>query len=364
MTSRRAVAAAMGVAVAMWLGVLTAARPAVVTATDHGPTTAAPVPPPPARLVDTGLYAAGEPGLLAAGVEPFAPQYPLWSDGLRKRRWIALPAGAVIDASDAFDWQFPVGTRLWKEFALGDRPVETRFFWRATADAWVAATYVWNADGTDATLAPAEGVPGVVEVAPGRRHSVPSRADCAACHGPNASSRVLGVNALQLSTDRDPDALHGEPLQPGMLTVASLADAGRFGPSRPAWVETPLRIATSRAEARPVLGYFAANCGMCHDGTPTIAGFDASLATRDLVHDGDAAVERLIETPTRWQAPGVPEGHTVLLRAGRSSESAIYLRMRSRSPSSQMAPLGSVVRDEQALAAVARWIDDALIPGH
>ena len=59
----------------------------------------------------------------------FSPQYPLWSDGAAKRRWISLPPGTAIDASRPDAWEFPRGTRLWKEFSL-DRPVETRFIER------------------------------------------------------------------------------------------------------------------------------------------------------------------------------------------------------------------------------------------
>lgn len=59
----------------------------------------------PATLAGTGLFADA-----AAGVFPFEPQYPLWTDGARKRRWIALPPGTAIDASDVDHWQFPVGT--------------------------------------------------------------------------------------------------------------------------------------------------------------------------------------------------------------------------------------------------------------
>ena len=37
----------------------------------------------------------------------FAPQYPLWTDGAAKRRWISLPPGTAIDASDPENWVFP-----------------------------------------------------------------------------------------------------------------------------------------------------------------------------------------------------------------------------------------------------------------
>ena len=48
----------------------------------------------------------------------------------RKRRWISLPPGSAIDASDPDAWAFPVGTRLWKEFSFGGQRVETRYMER------------------------------------------------------------------------------------------------------------------------------------------------------------------------------------------------------------------------------------------
>ena len=59
---------------------------------------AAKAPAPPRLLSQTGLYAA--PGVVAARNLAYAPQYPLWTDGAAKRRWIRLPAGATIDAAD------------------------------------------------------------------------------------------------------------------------------------------------------------------------------------------------------------------------------------------------------------------------
>jgi hypothetical protein len=35
----------------------------------------------------------------------------------------------------------------------------------------------------------------------------------------------------------------------------------------------------------------------------------------------------------------------------------MLFRMKSRRPSSQMPPLGTVLRDDAAIAAVAKWID-------
>ena len=94
--------------IAVMLGAAIGAAPAV---------TGAPVavPPLPQRLSDTGLFVRGTTTVRAEHIA-FSPQYPLWSDGTGKRRWISLPPGTSIDASRPDAWEFPVGTRLWKEF--------------------------------------------------------------------------------------------------------------------------------------------------------------------------------------------------------------------------------------------------------
>src|SRR5215475_12364342 len=135
--------------------------------------------PFPEHLRDTGLYAPGGRDAPGAGVLPFSPQYPLWSDGAEKRRWVRLPPGTRIDARDPDGWVFPVGTRLWKEFSLGRR-VETRMLER-TRQGWRYATYVWTEDGTDAVLASADGIPGVA-LGSGATWTIPGEADCRACH--------------------------------------------------------------------------------------------------------------------------------------------------------------------------------------
>jgi hypothetical protein len=71
------------------------------------------VAPLPARLSETGLYAEESTEVVRAGNIEFSPQYPLWSDGMTKRRRIHLPPGTAIDAAELDAWTFPPGTRLW-----------------------------------------------------------------------------------------------------------------------------------------------------------------------------------------------------------------------------------------------------------
>ena len=71
---------------------------AIVHASRHSAGTAAESATAPGLLSETGLYIEGRVGEIDPRNRPFSPQYPLWSDGLRKRRWIQLPEGTAIDA--------------------------------------------------------------------------------------------------------------------------------------------------------------------------------------------------------------------------------------------------------------------------
>ncbi len=125
------VALAVAGAVALRQRAPHATQPAVVTGIGTRSSRAADteLAPLPGRLSQTGLYRAGSSTEIAPDHLPYAPQYPLWSDGASKRRWIWLPPGTQIDASDPDRWQFPIGTRFWKEFSFGER-TETRYLER------------------------------------------------------------------------------------------------------------------------------------------------------------------------------------------------------------------------------------------
>ena len=337
-------------------GLAGAARPFAAAPT-------APMAPP--RLSDTGLYDVS--GAVAAANLPFSPQYPLWTDDARKARWIYLPPGSTIDVSDIDAWQFPVGTRIWKEFAWKGRRVETRFIWRATEDDWVFAAYAWTEDQADAHLAPESGLRNVIEVGAGKRHSIPGVADCRTCHV-SSRSPVLGVNALQLSDDRDPLAPHAEPLPPGAVTLRSLNADGRLDPPRPDLVTSPPRIREQDPVARAALGYLSTNCGACHNSEGPLArlGFDLR---HDLAGNGaspEPARATTVNAPTRFPIPGVSGDSTRIILPGAPRRSVLLYRMQSRRPSSQMPPLGTRVADQEAIDLLRRWIEglegDATLP--
>jgi hypothetical protein len=314
----------------------------------------------PRRLSETGLYAAG--GGIDPRNRPFSPQYPLWTDGAAKARWIHLPDAMRIDVSDVDAWRFPIGTKLWKEFAWSGRKVETRFFW-LTPTGWRYASYVWNAEQTEALLAPAAGLPRAFALAGGKQHAVPSRADCLSCHA-SAPSPVLGFTALQLSDDRDPLAPHAEALPAGALTLGALVAEGRLEPPRPELAAKPPRIQATDPQARAALGYLSTNCGVCHNSAGPLArlGFDLLHKVAGEGWAPEPALQTGLDAATRYAVPGVPADSTRFIAAGEPERSALFYRMASRRPASQMPPLGTVVADSAAVALVGRWIEGLASP--
>ncbi len=319
------------------------------------------IPPLPEALRDTGLYADWDSRAIAAENLPFSPQYPLWTDGADKRRWLHLPAGSWIDAADPDAWVFPVGTRVWKEFRFHGQPAETRYIER-TADGWRYASYAWRDDGT-ATLAPARGILNSTEITAGVRHAIPSRTDCTACHeaGP---SRLLGVSALQLSDDRDPMAVHAEGVPEGGVTLGDLVARGLVRRLPSALTRVSPRIDAATPVARAALGYLHGNCGMCHTGAGEMASLrfvlQHSLAGPPDVRSA-AVLSTALGQPSLFRSTLLPQVST-RLTPGQPDASMLLARMDSRHPVLQMPPLGSRLVDRDAVELIRRWIAEDTKP--
>jgi hypothetical protein len=315
----------------------------------------------PAHLADTGLYADAATRRVAPDVLPFTPQYPLWSDGAAKRRWIRLPPGTAIDASDPDAWVFPVGTRLWKQFSFGRR-VETRYMERTGDGKWLFAAYAWTPDGADALLVPERGLRAAAESRPGLPYDIPSVYDCRACHE-GGSTAVLGFSSLQLSSDRDPLATHAERPGPGDVDLPALVARGLVRGLPRALLDRPPRIDAPTGRARAALGYLHVNCGICHDSRGQLASLGLSLVQRVAERGGaDAALATASDVPSRFRPPGTEAAAPVRIRPGRPADSVLVARMASRDPLVQMPPLGSHAVDDEAVALVSAWIRE-LPPG-
>lgn len=311
---------------------------------------------PPPTLADTGLYSDAA----AREIDPdhlfFAPQYPLWTDDATKRRWISLPPGGVIDASDPDAWVFPGGTRFWKEFAFGGRPVETRFMELGPDGEWLFAAYEWSADGQEATLAPSRGRGNAYPLEGGRFHAIPSVSDCGVCHQSRATE-VLGFSALQLSPDRDPGALHAEVAPPGGVSLAYLVDHQLIVGLPASVLDHPPRIEARSPKERAALGYLHGNCGHCHNATGKLRDLDLVLS-QPVGSSEPAVLATMLGQPFHDPPPGLPPEALLRIVPGQPDRSGLLARVASRRPALQMPPLGTALVDEEAVELLREWISE------
>jgi hypothetical protein len=311
---------------------------------------------PPQFLHETGLYSDAAALRIDPAHLPFAPQYPLWTDGATKRRWISLPPGTAVDASDPDAWVFPVGTRLWKEFAFGGVPVETRYIERRPDGRWLYAAYAWSADGRSAALVPEQGRRGAYPLNAKRAHTIPGVNDCKACHE-GGRSQVLGFGTLQLSSDRDPLAPHAEPRPEGAVDIAMLVARGLVV-GLPAPVrETPPQIQARSAVERAALGYLHGNCGHCHNAQGPLRNLGLFLR-HETGAPHQSALATTVARPVRNPAPGQHPDAVLRIDPQHPERSALTQRIASRYPPLQMPPLGTELVDRQAVDLIRRWIEN------
>jgi hypothetical protein len=282
----------------------------------------------PQKLSETGLYQDTATRALAPGVRAYRPQFELWSDGAEKTRWVWLPTGASIDTSDPDFWQFPQGTRFWKQFTRDGIRVETRLLQKIgpAPEDWVALAYVWNDSLTDAMAMP-EGQPN----ARGTPHDVPRATDCMGCHG-GISSRVLGFSALQLAQD----AL------PGDVDLRELIDSGVL--SRP----PAIPVVPGDALDQSVLGFLHANCGHCHNRSRP-----ASTGSR--CYDPQKGFELLLRVGSLGSVADTPAYRTAIGPGFHSggTQSAAVVEVIKRGV---MPPLATETVDVKHLNELQEWV--------
>jgi hypothetical protein len=305
----------------------------------------------PDRLSGTGLYLNTATREIHPGNLPYTPQYPLWSDGASKHRWIHIPEGTAIDASSPDVWSFPVGTKFWKEFSLGSS-LETRYMERRPDGGWLFASYVWAADGSDAFLAPSKGTRDVPAQPAGTRWAIPGYYDCLSCHE-GRPGRVLGFTALQLSAERDTLAPHATPPDSGSIDLTDLIEDRLLVNAPEDWRTNPPRVPADTPRARAALGYLYSNCAMCHNASGPLSvldfSLDVSVVTRQ---ERDLPVfSTAVDQPAKVANQGM-----LRISSGAPEKSWLLARMQSPRPSERMPPLGSAQTDSIAVRLVAEWI--------
>lgn len=306
----------------------------------------------PQQLSATGCFSDPAGQVMAPGVVPYEVNQPFWSDGLRKERFLALPAGQTASAQPDGRFTFPTGTVFIKTFytPLGggaarggaarggaERALETRFYTRQPRG-WVGLSYRWNDDGRDATLVDGARTE-VIDTQDGPLTWLyPSGAQCNRCHT-EAAGRVLGFTAAQL----DRLVSDGQRMvdQLDALVGAGYLD-GTFRPGPLPALDHPAAPLADRARA-----WLDVNCAMCHrPAGPTPANLDLRF---------DVA---FVDTGLCGRAPvgdalGLPDPR--LIRPGNPTDSLLTARIRRRN-TGQMPPLATTRVDSAGTDAVSMWI--------
>ncbi|MFO0676045.1 MAG: hypothetical protein U0169_05895 [Polyangiaceae bacterium] len=312
----------------------------------------------PELLECTGLFASTTDRALGPRVRAYTPGVTFWSDGAEKFRWVALPEGTTIDATLADEWQFPEGTKFWKEFRVGGKKVETRFMWKNDPKRWTFAVYRWNDAETSAVS-----IPYGERNVNGTTYEIAATAQCEDCHG-GRRDRVLGFEefALGLSTAKG-------------VTMKMLVDENLVSPKPPTTSWSLPEDATGKAA--PALAFLHMNCGTsCHNENGRANASFTKLYMKlraEAVRAGDAGVNDAgigvldVRATDVWttalgatiQMKGYETSDWKRITAGDPDKSLVVHLAEHRGDNGaadQMPPVGTHQPDVAGVAALKAWI--------
>ena len=162
----------------------------------------------------------------------------------------------MIDTTDPDNWEFPVGTVLYKTFLQGKLRLETRVLRKREAGTgfgvWDMRAYAWNHEQTKVTdVTTDDDCPNCAELRQnvlGTTHDIPDGTQCRECHRASVDT-VNGFSAIQLN--------HSEAL----VTTSLLISEKRV--SKAGTMVDDAKMPGDEMESA-ALGYLHANCGHCH----------------------------------------------------------------------------------------------------
>lgn len=301
----------------------------------------------PPRLQDFGLLVDGQTP--APGVVPYHLNTPLFSDYSMKFRFMHLPKGKKAKATGDGLLDFPVGTVLIKSFGYAAdmrspdkdlRILETRLLIHR-ASGWVALPYVWNADGTEATLKRAgqrmdvswthlDGQKRTIS------YAVPNANQCKGCHVSGTAMTPIGPKVRNLDDGHQLQAL----AQAGLLSGKTQAVR-----PMPVWDKPESGTVALRARA-----YLDANCGHCHNKA-------GPADTSGLWLDWDQPADTNLGIGKRPTAAGRGSvGLDFAIKPGDPAASYLVARMASTEPGIAMPELSRSMTHEEGVALVSQWI--------
>jgi uncharacterized repeat protein (TIGR03806 family) len=329
----------------------------------------------PEKLSEWGLFTVAN-GRIAphAGMVTYELNSPLFSDYAQKWRTVWMPSGVAAIYNPAKSFDFPIGTIVTKTFyytvpadtaspQTSDavikmtpasyqsgiagldlkhvRLIETRLLVRR-AEGWVAFPYVWNAEGTDATLERTGADVPLTFVGGAERteftYSVPNQNQCAGCHAQDFRTRKImpiGLKARHLNRAFPGEGGEINQLQ-RLVAMGYLKGLPASGiPQNANWEDA---TADPAARAR---AYLDVNCSHCHSAT-------GPARTSGLWLDAATVDPRLLGRGTGNRPFDVVPGHP--------ENSIIAYRLASTDPGEMMPELGRSLTHKEGVALITQYI--------
>ena len=310
----------------------------------------------PRLLSETKLFRDTANLTPATGLIEYDVSSPFWSDGARKRRWIALPGREDITFNATDSWVFPERTAIVKHFDLDGagpggtaRRIETRVL-VLHREGWAGYTYRWNDAETDAELldeATSADFTVADSDAPGgsraQRWIFPGPAECKSCHTA-AAGRILGLRTDSLNHVFEYPERADNQLRAwnhvGLFTV-NIGSAPEY---------SSLTSPTDEGQSieRRARAYLHANCSQCHRPGGTAPG---GMDLRD--EAGEVEMDVVGVRPTGGDID-VLDAYRVT--PGSKESSVLWERMR-RLDGARMPPLASSEVDDFGVDLIGQWID-------
>jgi hypothetical protein len=302
---------------------------------------------PPSTLKCTGLYSDIVNKVIADGVRAYVPATPLWADFATKNRWIYLPPGTKIDATDPNEWIFPVGTKVWKEFSRDGRRVETRMFEKVMTGFWARTTYAWNSDSTDANVSGGADIPWTSD---GGVYHIPTPDECDQCHR-GRNDHILGFEQVSLGLDGAMGLTLTELVAEQLISPVPARTSLTVGDDGTGLAAVPLQ-------------WLHINCGTtCHNDNANSTAYGSSMRLRldPTLLDGRSSVDfpsrqttlgALASTPS-WLGqmridPGDP-AHSLIIEL-------ITNRGTDNPVGNQMPPIATLIVDSTDAQNVIDWV--------
>jgi len=268
-------------------------------------------------LSATGLYSDINQFVIATDVREYKVQYPLFNDGVLKRRWIYLPSGSKVNTSNPNWWNFPEGTKIWKEFSFNFngkfKRIETRLIQKVGGN-WKFSTYLWDHLDTEAVLSDGKMLLKYADLGEGVFHNVPGERNCKSCHfAKDGADPVLGFSAIQL--DHNEEGLNISKLKNENLLTHKIAD--------------DISIKATTPEGVRALGLLHANCSHCHNPNGSMSFLSMNL--RHDVSNKNAIEENTYQSTVNqksgFEFPDTP-GPQKRILPGQPEVSVLYRRIK------------------------------------